>query len=162
MNSTKSKKVSSLLIFVVFLVLNFTALGIGGLFTGEGVPSEWYKNLSRAPWEPPGWVFGAAWTTIMLALAVFMTLAWNKVEQRKNLIIIYGVQWILNVLWNPLFFYMHWTEIALVEIVLLTLWILMMVFVYRTEMKWAILLLFPYAVWLCIATSLNGYVVFYN
>ena len=83
-------------------------------------------------------------------------------SSKQNLIIIYGVQWLLNVLWNPLFFYMHWTEIALVEIVLLTLWILMMVFVYRTEMKWAILLLFPYAVWLCIATSLNGYVVFYN
>lgn len=38
---------------ILFLVLNFAALAIGGLFTGDGVPSEWYQNLNKAPWTPP-------------------------------------------------------------------------------------------------------------
>ncbi|MEM6378823.1 MAG: TspO/MBR family protein, partial [Bacteroidota bacterium] len=51
---------------IIFLILNFVALGIGGFFTGPGTSSEWYNNLNQAPWTPPGWVFGAAWTTIMI------------------------------------------------------------------------------------------------
>ncbi|MDG2281196.1 MAG: tryptophan-rich sensory protein, partial [Flavicella sp.] len=47
---------------LLFLVLNFTALAVGGLFTGTGVSSDWYQNLNQAPWTPPGWVFGFMWT----------------------------------------------------------------------------------------------------
>ena len=55
----------------IFLVINFAALGLGGLFTRSGVPSEWYQDLDKAPWAPPGWVFGAAWTLIMLCFSVY-------------------------------------------------------------------------------------------
>ena len=34
---------------LVFLLLNFSALGIGGYFTGPGVASQWYKSLQKAP-----------------------------------------------------------------------------------------------------------------
>jgi len=50
---------------ITFLLLNFGALAVGGFFTGKGVPSYWYSDLIKAPWTPPGWVFGFAWTTIM-------------------------------------------------------------------------------------------------
>ena len=52
--------------FLVFLIVNFVALGLGGMFTGSGVVSDWYQQLNQAPWTPPGWVFGAAWTSIMI------------------------------------------------------------------------------------------------
>ena len=52
---------------ILFLVINFAALAIGVIFTGKGVPSEWYASLSKAPWTPPGWVFGAAWTSITVS-----------------------------------------------------------------------------------------------
>jgi tryptophan-rich sensory protein len=51
---------------LLFFILNFAALAVGGLFTGSGVSSEWYQNLDKAPWTPPGWVFGAAWPFIMI------------------------------------------------------------------------------------------------
>lgn len=34
---------------IVFLAINFGALAIGGIFTGSGVPSDWYQNLNKAP-----------------------------------------------------------------------------------------------------------------
>ena len=35
---------------IIFLLINFTGLFSGGLFTQEGVPSDWYQNLNKAPW----------------------------------------------------------------------------------------------------------------
>ena len=86
----------------------------------------------------------------------------GKVRERKVLVRLYSIQWILNILWNPLFFYMHWSGLALFEIILLTILLAFITIYYWREMKWAVLLLSPYVIWLCIATSLNAYVFFYN
>lgn len=89
---------------IIFLALNFGALALGGLFTSQGVSSDWYLNLSKAPWTPPGWVFGFAWTSIMLCFSFYMAEAWTLIENKKFLITVYTLQWILNVGWNPAFF----------------------------------------------------------
>ena len=36
---------------IIFLIINFGALALGGLFTSKGVPSEWYAGLAKAPWN---------------------------------------------------------------------------------------------------------------
>jgi benzodiazapine receptor len=92
---------------IIFLALNFAALAIGGLFTSKGVPSDWYVSIAKAPWTPPGWVFGTAWTTIMICFGVYMAYLWPVIENKNILIGLYAVQWILNVGWNPTFFYYH-------------------------------------------------------
>jgi tryptophan-rich sensory protein len=48
---------------ILFIVINFSALAIGSYFTENGVSSDWYMSLEKAPWNPPGWVFGVAWHT---------------------------------------------------------------------------------------------------
>lgn len=45
---------------ILFLVLNFGALGIGTILMDNGPQSLWYTSLNQAPWTPMGWVFGAA------------------------------------------------------------------------------------------------------
>ena len=146
---------------LLFLIINFGGLFIGGLFTGEGVPSDWYQNLNKAPWTPPGWVFGAAWTTIMICFSVYMAILWKKIILKK-LLYIFIAEFILNVIWNPLFFHFKWINIALLSISLLTILIIYMAISLRTEMRYKTLLIFPYLIWLTIATSLNGYIVLYN
>ena len=145
----------------LFLIINFGGLFIGGLFTGEGVPSDWYQNLNKAPWTPPGWVFGAAWTTIMICFSVYMAILWEKIKLNK-LLFIFISEVVLNVIWNPLFFHFKWINVALLSISLLTILITYMVISLRREMRLKTLLLFPYLIWIIIATSLNGYVVLYN
>ena len=146
---------------LLFLIINFGGLFIGGLFTGEGVPSDWYQNLNKAPWTPPGWVFGAAWTTIMICFSVYMAILWKKIIL-KNLLYLYIAEFILNVIWNPLFFHFKWINVALLSISLLTILIIYMAVSLRVEMRYKTLLIFPYLIWLIIATSLNGYIVLYN
>lgn len=148
-------------IFASFLLLNFGALALGGLFTGTGVTSEWYAELHKAPWTPPGWVFGAAWTSIMICYAFYIGVAWFRTKKRASLIS-YGLQWVLNVAWNPLFFYFHESAVALVVIVSLTAVLLTQLIVFNKKMRWTSVLLLPYIVWLGIATSLNLYIVLSN
>ena len=85
--------------FFLFLIANFIALGIGGFAQSAGPTSEWYLNLNRAPWTPPGWVFGFAWTSIMICFAVYLAFL-AKTVSWKQFIILYLFQWILNVSWN--------------------------------------------------------------
>ena len=59
-------------ISIFFLVLNFSALAIGSWLMNNGPMTNWYVNLNQAPWTPPGWVFGIAWTTIMICFSVYM------------------------------------------------------------------------------------------
>jgi len=143
------------------LILNFSALAIGSIFTESGVSSDWYQNLSKAPWTPPGWVFGAAWSTIMFFFAIYMAYLIN-LKPKKRIIIIYSIQWILNIAWNPIFFYLHEILIGLICISFLTVLITVLLFKYWKEQKTKTLLLVPYAIWLIIATSLNAYVFLYN
>lgn len=151
-----------LLRFLIFLALNFGALAIGGLFTAKGVPSDWYQQLNKAPWTPPGWVFGAAWSTIMLCFSVYLARLWQVHEAPKKLVPAFALQWVLNVSWNPLFFFHHYTWIGLAFILALTIWVWRFLFIHRKAMGAYSLLLLPYGVWLLIATSLNAYVCFYN
>ena len=68
---------------IIFLFINFTGLFLGGLFTQEGVPSDWYQNLNKAPWTPPDWLFGFAWTTIMICFSIFLNCCCKKFEIYK-------------------------------------------------------------------------------
>ncbi|MFA7274431.1 MAG: TspO/MBR family protein [Crocinitomicaceae bacterium] len=147
---------------LLFLLINFAALGIGGFFTGAGVTSDWYASLNKAPWTPPGWVFGAAWTFIMICFSFYMAYAVKTVEQTNWLIGLFIVQWILNVLWNPVFFSFHNTQIGLILIVALTMLVGYFFFKYRVDLKYKSLLVLPYFVWLVIATSLNAYILLKN
>ncbi len=147
---------------LLFLLINFGALGLGGLFTGKGVPGEWYANLNKAPWTPPGWVFGFAWTTIMICFAFYMAYLWQESVDKKIVLGLFCLQWILNVVWNPTFFYYNNIGLALMVIVALSLVVGFLLLNYQSQLQSKSVLIAPYLVWLIIATSLNAYAYLYN
>jgi benzodiazapine receptor len=147
---------------ILFLILNFGALAIGGFFTGKGVPSDWYSGLAKAPWTPPGWVFGFAWTSIMVFFSFYMAYLWPVAASKKILIVLFLVQWVLNVSWNPAFFYYQNVLGGLIIISGLTLLVGIFLLFYWPQLKFKSILLLPYFVWLVIATSLNGYIYLKN
>ena len=145
----------------IFLVFNFLALAVAGLFTSKGVLSDWYANLNKAPWTPPSWCFGMAWSLIMVCFAFYMAYLLPLVY-KKQLLVLYGVQLVLNVLWSPVFFESHLTKIALSILILLTILIGLMMLRYWKFLKAKSLFLLPYLLWLLVAVSLNGVVVWGN
>lgn len=149
--------------FVIFFIANFLALTVGVLLMKNGPRTEWYISLNQAPWSPANWVFGFAWTTIMICFSFYMTkLSFEYKFLDKKIRSLFIVQWTLNVSWNYFFFNQHLTAIGLVVITLLWLLIGYFTFKYLKKLKWYTLLILPYLIWMTIATSLNAYIVFYN
>ncbi len=147
---------------ILFLAINFGALALGSMSTSAGVFGDWYVSLNKAPWTPPGWVFGATWTLIMVCLSVYMAYAWEKISNRSLLLGLYGVQLILNIGWNPVFFNLQNVILGLIIISSLTILVGYIMNRFKFEMKNLTYLLMPYLIWLVIATSLNAYVLLYN
>ena len=139
------------------MIINFGALGIGSLLMGNGAQSEWYLSLNKAPWTPPGWVFGVAWGTIMICFSIYMTQLFTT-DKSAQVIILFLVQVILNISWNYVFFNQHKVGLGLVIITLLTLLILYFLIGFYNQLQLISLLIVPYVLWLIIATSLNYYI----
>ncbi|MBC36039.1 MAG: TspO protein [Bacteroidetes bacterium] len=147
---------------IIFLILNFGSLAISGYFTGDGVPSDWYQTINKAPWTPPGWAFGAAWATIMICFSFYMAMLWQNKKQKSHILSLFIIQWILNISWSPVFFYYHEVLAGLIIITSLTIVIGIFIYRFRFQMKYKSVFLLPYFLWLLIATSLNGYILLYN
>ena len=141
---------------ILFLAINFSALGIGSYLMNNGPTSGWYLTLNKAPWTPPGWVFGVAWTTIMICFSVYLSYLVN-IKETNTFWILFTIQFILNVSWNYIFFNQHAIGLALIVIILLTILVGYYLFSFLSEMKFKSLLIAPYFIWLLIATSLNAY-----
>ena len=146
---------------LLFLALNFGGLAIGSWLMNNGPLSNWYTNLNQAPWTPPGFVFGIAWTLIMVCFSIYLGKLFTKDNTGKNRTI-FLIQFVLNVSWNFIFFNQHLVLFALINILLLT----SLIFVYFFKLSSAVnnykYLLLPYMLWLCIATSLNLYILVHN
>ena len=146
---------------LIFLVLNFGGLALGNWLMNNGPVSEWYLNLNQAPWTPPGWLFGLAWTLIMICFSIYLAVAASL--RLKGLYGLYAIALVLNISWNYLFFNLHLTGAGLINIVLLT--VILFIFYIRfkeSRLRSYRLLLLPYLIWLLLATSLNAYIVIYN
>lgn len=147
---------------IIFFLLNFGALALGSLFTSKEVKAAWYIGLDKAPWTPPGWVFGFAWTLIMIGFSFYLSYLWPKFEQKKLFITLFVIQWILNVSWNPVFFYYHNVLGGFIIISALTLLITYYLFNFSTILNYKSVYILPYFLWLLIATSLNAYILIKN
>ena len=146
---------------ILFLFINFGGLALGSWLMNNGPSTDWYLNLTKAPWTPPGWVFGAAWTSIMICFSIYLIFLFTKNYNQKKLFL-FSIQFILNVSWNYLFFNKHEVFIAFISIVLLTALIFFLFFHYYKALRKVSYLLLPYMIWLCIATSLNLYILIHN
>ena len=146
---------------IVFLAINFAALAIGSWLMNNGPQTAWYENLNQAPWTPPGWVFGVAWTTIMVCFSIYMAYLYKAFPTNK-VITLFIIQFICNIIWNYIFFNQHLIGLGLFVIILLTLIITAFIFSYTKQLKFKSILILPYFIWLCIATSLNAYILINN
>jgi len=144
------------LYFILFIFLNFGALAIGSQFMNNGPKSNWYLALNKAPWTPPGWVFGVAWTTIMICFSIYLSYLIG-IKNNNTFWFLFSLQFILSISWNFTFFNQHAIGIALVIITLLTVVLGYYLFNFRADMKLKTWLIAPYFLWLLIATSLNTY-----
>ena len=76
-------------------------------------------------------------------------------EEKENIIAVFSANFIFNILWSFLFFYMRNPLLAFIEIFVLLASILLMIFVAGKINKVSGYLLVPYLLWVCFALILN-------
>ncbi|MFC2109601.1 TspO/MBR family protein [Bacteroidota bacterium] len=150
-----------LLYNILFLGLNFGALTLGVWLMNSGPVSDWYKLLNKAPWTPPGWMFGVAWSFIMICYSIYMSQL-VLLKSNFNIWILFVLQWMLNVSWNYVFFNQHLIMVGLINLFLLFSLITFFMIKFNVVMKKYSFFIFPYFLWLLVAISLNGYVLLFN
>ncbi len=67
----------------------------------------------------------------------------------------FGLQWVLNALWTPLFFGLHRPGLALIDIIALWLVLAVTLVAFWRARRAAGVLLLPYLAWVTFATALN-------
>jgi tryptophan-rich sensory protein len=127
----------------------------------NGATSDWYLNLNKAPWTPAGWVFGAAWTSVMLFFSVYMTFLYQNLKTQK-VILLYSLHLLFNISWNFIFMNKHMIILGLIDITLLTILMFYFLIAYNKILNNMRFFVLPYCIWLLIATSLNLFIVINN
>ncbi|HVN26171.1 MAG TPA: TspO/MBR family protein [Candidatus Paceibacterota bacterium] len=141
------------LLLAVFIAL-CELVGVGGsLFTVRAIPT-WYAKLRKPTFNPPNWVFGPVWT-ILYALQGIAAYLVFRTSGSGTAFDVFVVQLILNALWTPLFFGAKRLGAALVELVVLLIFIVTTVVLFSGVNAAAAWLMVPYALWSSFATVLN-------
>ena len=134
-----------------------TATAVAG-GVGTDVRSRWYAGLDKPSWQPPGWVFGPAWTTLYGLIAAGSARALDRSSdgERRELTTALGVNLVLNTGWTWIFFSARRPRLALVEILVLEASTLDLVRRAARVDPAAAALLAPYAGWVGFATALTA------
>lgn len=134
----------------------------GGLATVIG---PWYRALNKPRLQPPDWLFGPAWTLILACWAAALGMAWIAADTpaaQRSLLIVFGLNAFLFVIWSPIFFKLRRPDWALVEIVPFWVSILVSIIVVAPISSTAAWLLAPYLGWVGFAFWLNWRIVVLN
>lgn len=125
----------------------------------------WYERLKKPSWQPPNWLFGPAWSLILILTAISAVFCWYGTPDAQAaalMIVLFITNGILNVAWSLFFFHWHRPDWALLEIIPLWLSIASLIAVVAFYAGHACLLLLPYILWVSFAAYLNLTIVRLN
>ncbi len=148
----------SFLRWALFIVPLIVLLGfMSGQLAGSGEENRWFQMLEKPAAQPPGWIFGAAWTILYVSIGFALTLVIcaRGARLRALAIFLFVVQLALNLFWSPFFFGMHQVTYAFYLIIFIFLTATATTLVFGRIRTFAAWLMVPYLAWLCFAAILN-------
>ena len=146
---TKNKYLS--LTFI--LLITFLASGIGG-FTTANFKEPWYSQIILPSFNPPSWVFGPVWTTLYVLMSIAIWRIWIKFYDNK-ILNLYFFHLFFNMIWSIIFFGFHQIGLALLDLVLILIFIVLLMKIYYLKDKISFSLMVPYFLWSGYALVLN-------
>ena len=132
------------------------AYAIGsGLWVNTG--DNWYANLNKPSWQPPGFIFGIIWPYNFIVLGIAATVIGQRASKPAAItyIAFFALSVIAALTWAYLFYNPHnltGASIALTSTALLTIPMTYILFTISIPMAIAVM---PYQVWVAIAAGLS-------
>ncbi len=140
--------------FVLFAAITYLASFIGGVATIT-YKEPWYSTLNKSLLTPPDWIFAPVWTTLYLFMSIAIWHAWLNSNKDKNLLFIYLLHLFFNTTWSIVFFVYHSISVALINLIIIILFIIYLTLQFRNISNLSFYLMIPYLLWSCYALILN-------
>ncbi|MGM0480250.1 MAG: TspO/MBR family protein [Bacteroidota bacterium] len=156
---------------IVIAAAVFLGLGTLSGFSTMDAIEGWYADLTKPPFNPPNWIFAPAWTILYILMGGSFGIIWQvaakgrypiMIKFAKRGLVLFGVHFLLNLAWTPLFFGLQRPGWALVVIILLIIMIALLIRHFFRLDRLAAFLLVPYLLWVMFATVLNISIIVLN
>lgn len=143
------------LLLIGFIVACNLIGAVGSIWTSSD--RSWYDGINKPSFTPPGWIIGLVWTVLFTLMGIALYFVWVAPSSniRTIALILFGIQFIFNLLWSYLFFGMNNPFASLIEIFFLLIFILVTGIYFYYVNKFAGYLLIPYFIWVGFASFLN-------
>jgi len=135
--------------FAIVLAVAF----IGSSFT-KNANSEWYNSI-KPEITPQNYIFSVVWSILFFLIALSLYFVYTKTREKKKVILVFGVNFSLNILWSLLYFNFQDPFSAFIDLILLWFSTLSIMAFSRKVDKTAAWLLLPYLLWVTFAGVLN-------
>lgn len=138
---------------IISILIPIFAGIIGNLL---GNSSAGFEQLVKPSFAPPGWIFPIVWTILYILMGISSYIIYtSNNEGKKDALIVYGIQLVLNSLWTLFFFRFNWLLFSFFWIVLIAIFVVIMIIRFYKIDKTAAYLQIPYLLWLVFAGVLN-------
>lgn len=156
-------------------MLAVVVVAVGGALANIGNTDGWYLDVEKVPWNPPGSVFGPAWSVLYLLIAAAGFALWRRgfagpgqENHARPLLILFILQLVLNAAWSPMFFAGYpafgpaawWVALVIILVLdVLVAWLFIATIRDYPVTAWMLL---PYLCWILFATTLNAGIIALN
>ena len=126
-----------------------------GLWVNTG--DNWYANINKPSWQPPGFIFGIIWPYNFIVLGIAATIIGQRATKPAafTYIAFFALSVAAALTWAWLFYRPHnltGAALALTATALLTIPMTYILFTISIPMAIAVM---PYQIWVAIAATLN-------
>ena len=145
---------------VILLLITFMASMIGSYATAA-FKEPWYSAIILPSFNPPSWVFAPVWSTLYLLMTIAIWKIWkNSFDTR--LLKIYFIHLFFNSTWSIIFFGFHLIGLALINLIIILIFIIFLMKEYFKIDKISFYLMTPYLFWSIYAFILNSFILRLN
>ncbi len=131
-------------------ILSFSAVIItsilGSYYTQQSVNSDWYNRI-KSPLTPPSFIFPIVWTILYILIGLQLVQA--IIDYNIILIILFGINLLLNILWCYIFFSKRNPNKAIYILLLILISAIIIYLISKNN------ILILYILWLIFALLLN-------
>ena len=151
---------NSVFSLILILVITFIVPMVGS-YTTSTFKEPWYSQIILPSFNPPSWIFAPVWSMLYFLMSLAIWKIWIKFFDTK-LLKIYFIHLFFNSTWSVVFFGFHLIGVALINLIIIIIFILILMKEYFSKDKVSFYLMAPYLAWSSYAFILNSTIFYLN
>ena len=126
---------------------------------------NWYSQIIKPLWAPPGWLFGPVWTVLYAIIAVSFGAVFYKAFTKKiprMAALPFALNLVFNFAFTPIQFGLKNNLLASLDILLVLGTLIWAIAAIYSHARWIAYIQIPYLLWVSFATVLQLTITYLN